>query len=308
MNKYGDQRSEELLESALRHCVQNRGESYIDFYSRVLKTHNELMQCITLNSTDANFLSYKKTDYNKLALKTFQIGLLEPYRSYISNFELNTIEDCLNKCRFYDNRKNEWEYCEFLRKGTVANISDPNKKFTRPNSVQIRQTNHNLPRNNNYNQPPNNNFAHNNQFRQNIAGPSNQQSFTRPQFNVPERKGFEGNINRPLPQQNKFFTNKQVFGTKPGSSISQIRNKPTPMSVQTRLTQQTNRPTYSNNSYNRPPVIVEELFNVESEQFDEMPFNSEDIPEEYQYEEFTDNIPNESEENFIVEASEQSGQ
>lgn len=78
-----------------------------------------------------------------------RITLLEPYRSYISNFDLNSLEECINKCKFYDNRKQEWEYSEFLRK------SQENKKpLAQPHFKQTQNYN-NLPTrfsNNNSNQ------------------------------------------------------------------------------------------------------------------------------------------------------------
>ncbi|KAL3277795.1 hypothetical protein HHI36_013137 [Cryptolaemus montrouzieri] len=47
-------------------------------------------------------------DMERLALKTFQIGLLKPHRNLLSNFKPNSIKDCINKCQFHDNRKQEW--------------------------------------------------------------------------------------------------------------------------------------------------------------------------------------------------------
>src|SRR6195952_31131 len=44
LQKYGDQRSEDLLTSSLTQCVQLRNESYMDYYGRLLKAFNDLMQ------------------------------------------------------------------------------------------------------------------------------------------------------------------------------------------------------------------------------------------------------------------------
>lgn len=60
LQKYGDQRSEELLVSALMQCVQQKNETYMDYYSKLLKAFNDLMQYVSLNITDANYLGYKK--------------------------------------------------------------------------------------------------------------------------------------------------------------------------------------------------------------------------------------------------------
>lgn len=44
LRKYGDQRSEELLVASLRQCVQAKNETYADYYTRVLKSFNDIMQ------------------------------------------------------------------------------------------------------------------------------------------------------------------------------------------------------------------------------------------------------------------------
>ncbi|KAL3269040.1 hypothetical protein HHI36_008123 [Cryptolaemus montrouzieri] len=91
LQKYGDQRSEDLLVSSLTHCVQKRNETYMQYYSRILKSYSDLIQYLTLNIADPVFFEYKKRDMERLALKTIQIGLLEPHRSFLSNFNLNSI-------------------------------------------------------------------------------------------------------------------------------------------------------------------------------------------------------------------------
>src|SRR6195952_2720864 len=74
LQKYGDQRSEDLLTSSLTQCVQLRNESYMDYYGRLLKAFNDLIQYVSLHETDQNYLAFKKIEYERLALKTFQIG------------------------------------------------------------------------------------------------------------------------------------------------------------------------------------------------------------------------------------------
>ena len=123
LSKYGDQRSEELLVSGVSQCVQKKNEDFMDFYSRVLKAGNALMQNVTLNTPDVNILAFKKSEYSKLALKTFKNGILEPYRSFLSHFDLNSIEECITKCRTLDNQNKEWEYSEFLRRSTGSGSS-----------------------------------------------------------------------------------------------------------------------------------------------------------------------------------------
>lgn len=50
------------------------------------------MQHVQLYFTDVTILKYKKVEYNNLAVKVFQYHILEPYRSYLMNFELITLE------------------------------------------------------------------------------------------------------------------------------------------------------------------------------------------------------------------------
>lgn len=277
LRKYGDQRSEELLSAALSHCVQKRNESYLDYYSRLLKCCNDLLQYVSLNIVDPLELKYKLASYDKLALKTFQIGLVEPYRSYLSHFQLHSIEECVNKCQFYDNRKQEWEYCEYLRKS-----QDSQRKPQIQPPVQIQT------RNQNYSQVNQNS----NNFN---SRPSPQQNFQN--FN----QGFKGNINKPIQQSQKQFTNKQVFGTKPGPSTFQNQ---TPMSVQSRVrTQQI--PRQNNQQYQqKQDFISEELFNVESDSTEqtynenENDYSPEDDPE------LNDEFYSQDIENFRLVASE----
>lgn len=322
LSKYGDQRSEELLESSLRHCIQKRNESYMDYYARILKAHNELMQYVTLHTSDANYLNFRRHDYSKLALKTFQIGLLEPYRSYLSNFDLLTIEECINKCRYYDNRKYEWEYCEFLRRNSSDNSKQntkisPNKfrsssnhslSFNKSFSSQNLQQYPNLYQNNqsSFHASRENNFPSNNSAQRNFS------QLNQNRFNYSPRQ-FESDINRPLPPK-KVFSNKDVFGTKPGSNISQIRNKPTPMSIQSRVN--TQRVQMNQPSTSRLPYIVEELYNGEIDNLEEIEneisnndeienplVNTESFPE-YEYQENYNFSESNDNENFRTTASE----
>ena len=193
LQKYGDQRSEDLLTSSLTQCVQLRNESYMDYYGRLLKAFNDLMQYVSLHETDQNYLAFKKIEYERLALKTFQIGLLEPHRSYLSNFELKTVEDCLNKCHFYDNRKQEWDYCEFIRK--TQSMSFESKKF------QPKQTTQNATRN----------FPNQNQNPQN--NPFQRRNFQNPSQNPENPQGFKYNINTKLPTPQRLHTNARKQAT-----------------------------------------------------------------------------------------------
>lgn len=280
LRKYGDQRSEELLVSALKQSVQYKNETYNDFYTKILKTFSDLMQYISLNCNDKNLFLYKKFEYTNLALKTFQIGLLEPYRSYLSHFELTTIEECLNKCNFYDNRKQEWEYCEFIRKS-----NDPLRKsfktLTAPNSNKFSYQNHTKSFHNN--QPQTSHFKTSNFYP----------NFTNKYENNPQLaiqpKPFKGPINEPLSQNSRILTNKQVFGSdNPHTSVSK-RYVPTPMSVQSK------NPTQRFSS--KFPSKTE-LFNIEFPEDIQ-----EDEPQEYQDEYYSED--NNHSEDFHEDASEE---
>lgn len=121
LQRYGDSRSEELLVAAVGNCVQTQGETYLAFYSRLLKAYNSLMESVILKNDDG-FLKYKKVEYSELAKRAFQNGVKEPYRSFLSHFELATLEECVNKCRALDNKHQQWEYSEFLRKTQDLNL------------------------------------------------------------------------------------------------------------------------------------------------------------------------------------------
>ena len=43
--------------------------------------------------------------YENVAKNTFIKGIKEPYHSFLTHFELNDIEDCLNKCSRHDNHE-----------------------------------------------------------------------------------------------------------------------------------------------------------------------------------------------------------
>ena len=323
LQKYGDQRSEDLLVSAVAQCVQKKSESYLDYYSRLLKAGNSLMQNISLHISDPGLLAYKKHEYSKLALKTFQNGILEPYRTYLSHFELPAIEDCLNKCRYLDNQKQEWDYCEFVRKS--------NETFIPKKAVDTFQK----PTTNIFQQP----------------------IFQRPILNTPPRQPFLSAAPKPFPIQqhqnfkpyNNPFQNQRFSqpnfrpsGPKFGSGTFKALPPPEPMSIQSRVRSQNvpNKPFWQpkpsqnffqqNQGQKKPNFLFEELTNMESEQPSLEPetcsnYNYQPTPQEYvefeypseqyyydenQYTDLEDNgqysqasYPKEQETNFQVPAS-----
>lgn len=74
---------------------------------------------IALDVTDVNYPVFKKFEYTKLSLTI-------SYRSYLSRFELEALQDRVSKCHSSDN---EWEYSDFLRKSVLLK----NSRIDRPN-------------------------------------------------------------------------------------------------------------------------------------------------------------------------------
>ncbi|KAL3279610.1 hypothetical protein HHI36_017116 [Cryptolaemus montrouzieri] len=298
LQKYGDQRSEDLLVSSLTHCVQKETETYMQYYSRILKSYSDLIQYLTLNIADPVFFEYKKRDMERLALKTFQIGLLEPHRSFLSNFNLNSIEDCMNKCQFYDNRKREWEFSEFIRR-TQEPDRKPQQNFLLSRSMintnrqprnqnSLPFTNQQSPR---FVQQSQNSFSSANQQPSSFVQQSqkiNLENFTNKPYSH-NNQGFPNSINKLLPSWKVPLTNKKVFGTNPGSSFTKTKYQPTPMSTSTIVRQQ---------HPHQRTFEFEELYNVET-QNDDFNEHFEELLDENLYDE-----NDETDENFRSTASE----
>lgn len=322
LQKYGDQRSEEILTTALTQCVQKRNESYMEYYGNLLKCFNDLMQYISLHTEDQAYLAYKKLDYQKLALKTFTIGLLEPYRSYVSHFDIQSIEEAISKCQTLDNRKQEWDYCEFLRKSSDTT----NKKHTQTFRPNTHTQNFRPIQNTNFSSNVQPNFQQN--FGRNFTQAPQQSPFMRPQlqYNVQPR-GFSGNINKPLPNPQRIPTSKEVFGqksnasamvSKPNSNFFKNR-QPTPMSTTSTYTMPQNQskaswpPNQQPQPQQNPGWTFEELYNVEADQQSESyQYQSSEDYVDYSYtespiiDEPSSDCQTFDDENFQITASEES--
>lgn len=325
LQKYGDQRSEDILINTLRNCVQVKSESYFDYYSRLLQSFNALVQNLSLNCTDPNLLNYKKLEFGKLALNTFQNGILEPYRSYLSHFSISTIEDCLNKCRLLDNKNQEWEYCEYLRRNGDG-ISKKNFSFTTPNPMQFappppkatlfnpfspRQQTPNfgqqLVKPNFFQQRPIQPFRPFNQpmIRPNQMPPK-QPSYPQHQFQGPQRPGF-ARMN-PLARPN-FPVNRPVYASRPNNGQNHQQFKPEPMSVQSRVRtnqipqqRQQNFPQGLFNVETAPAETVQETYGYEDDQEQYYPYYEEgNYSEQYGYQDQEESTMN------IEEIEEQTG-
>lgn len=255
LQKYGDHRSEDLLSSLLSQCIQNNKETYLEYHSKLLKAFNDLMQNILLNTVDPDYFRFKTLEYNKLALKTFKNGLIEPYRTFVSNFEINTLEECLNKCRFFDNRKHEWEYSEFLRKShdnplRKLNLTETHDKPKTFNTISQRTS-----------QQPVIQLRPSYHYQQKSSTPFQQSTMRKPFFTPQSDKKFVNFQQRPL-QYNPQSPRKSI-----GPNDTNVGFQPN------------QRPTQN--------IFKKQLFNVESEQ--EQEFYYQDGPDYDNY--FTNETP-----------------
>lgn len=281
LRKYGDQRNEEILLSALRSTVQKQNESYLEYYDRVLLAQNDLMQYVQLHETDQNIIAFKRHFYQKQTLQVFCSGLNDPYHEYLMHFDLVSLEEALNKCRIYDNKIQEHKYMKYLR-----NSNDKHRPNVQKN-----------------NQPARNTFS-GPSFAFNPRPPQMQNippmRYLQPQTNN-QQKTFAGSVNKPIPQSSRLPMNKQNFGTKPGSAMSRNTFKPTPMSVQTSVPNNFRQNNNIFQSTSRPTFVSEELFNNEVDvETNEIPMYS-----EINYEEQYMETPQNEAENFHVTASDE---
>lgn len=285
LRKYGDQRDEEILLSELRNTVQKRNESYTDYYDRLIRSQNDLMQFVQLHEKDATIKNFKRTFYQRQTLQIFCSGINDPYHDFLMHFELNSLEDALNKCKIFDNKTQAHQYMKFVKQTQEKPITRPHlskppirndfmPKFssnfcnTDPPNV-IRQQNQNSVT---HSQQPSN-FARNSVIRS-------------AKFNAPTTRTFQNNSN---------------------NSTQRRQYQPTPMSVQT-INSNHNR---SNNAFtarSRPAFVSQELFNNETaveQEFAKVQeiINNEDdtVPLEYVEDE---DVYDEETENFRLDASE----
>ncbi|KAF5306342.1 hypothetical protein FQR65_LT07366 [Abscondita terminalis] len=239
LNRFGDQRNETLLENDLITCYQFSNEIYEQYYERLKSKLQQILEHINIREENVNIKTFKKQMYEQRAQNTFCAGLLEPYRSFISNKTIASLEDALTQLRNYDNHQQQVSFLNFIRHKQPSQFSKQTSHQTKQplKSTQIQKPSHSY----NYQQPSlNMRFSHHsNQFPR---GPINIQS-------------------RPI--QSNFPTNSQVFGKKP-------EFKPTPMSVNTRNTFQSNRnqnqPQLQRNHFQQTGprnFTSEELYNVE---------------------------------------------
>ncbi|GJQ70847.1 hypothetical protein Trydic_g770 [Trypoxylus dichotomus] len=115
LNHFGDQRNETLLENDFITCFQLANETYHQYYERIKSKLQQLLAHVKLREVDANIRIYKTNMYELRALNTYQAGLLESYRSFISYKSPVSLEDCLVHLRNYDNHKQQVNFLNFIR-------------------------------------------------------------------------------------------------------------------------------------------------------------------------------------------------
>lgn len=228
INRFGDQRNETLLENDLITCFQSTNENYDQYYERIKSKLQILLEHVNLREVDHNIRIYKTNLYTNRALNTYQAGLLEPYRSFILYKSPVSLEDCLVQLRNYDNHKQQINFLNFVRQKT-PNKTSRFQEATKPFKA-------------NYYQPVPNPQTN----AQPIASPSNHQT----QNLFPRRP-----INN-LNQFNNYNSQRQ-----------KQQFTPTPMSISTNNTFQTNRNQQPRTNYFRSTAprnfISEELHNVQ---------------------------------------------
>lgn len=282
LRRFGDQRNETLLENDLITCYQLPSESYDQYYERVRARLQQLLEHVNLNEDDNNIKQYKLNMYKTRALNTFQAGLLEPHRSFVSYKNSNSLEDCLVHLRNYDNHKQQVNFLNFVRNKT------PTKPHKNNFSDRIRHTPHHNHQTHTFTPT----FQHSYRPQQPHIAPSGVRRPFAQSTNTSFPRG-PVTINRPPTQNTSFGFN---------SNRNQILPKPTPMSVCTTNTTKLNQnPPYRPSNFGRNPnnIIVEELFNIEEpdEVNDERGLETEPV---YADEE---SYHDESNENFQLDAS-----
>ncbi|KAF5281946.1 hypothetical protein FQA39_LY00470 [Lamprigera yunnana] len=195
------------------------------------------------------------------------LGILEPYQSFLIHFELNTLEECLNKCRLYDNRKQEEQYYDYVR--------GPLKK---PQPMQHQS------------------------FKTHYSFQKSPQTFSTPQ--KPHQPFY--NAQRPQNSFNTQNTRPNFysqFNNQPKPIIPQSQYKPTPMSGISTFTNNKIKPpqNFDQSSSNpRRNFISEELNNVEPEQLEVV---QDELEEIYQGDHIQDDYDQKEDENFWEPAS-----
>ena len=115
ISRYSDASSEELLFNKLSVYNQKENQSFENYADEIKLRLNRLKEHIQLNNEDRQVVNMKTSFYENVAKNTFINGIKEPYHSFLTHFELNDIEDCLNKCRRHDNHEQQANFLSYMR-------------------------------------------------------------------------------------------------------------------------------------------------------------------------------------------------
>ncbi|GJQ70430.1 hypothetical protein Trydic_g18698 [Trypoxylus dichotomus] len=129
LNHFGDQRNKTLLENDLITCFQLTNETYHQYYERIKSKLQQLLEHVKLREADPNIIIYETNTYER-ALNTYQAGLLEPYRSFISHKSPVSLEDCLVHLRNHDNHKQQVHFLNFIRQKAHRMPQQPQNQQT----------------------------------------------------------------------------------------------------------------------------------------------------------------------------------
>ncbi|KAK4874992.1 hypothetical protein RN001_011414 [Aquatica leii] len=156
INRFGDPRNDYVLENNLLTCFQETNENYDTYYEKIKGKLQYLLEHILIHEQDVNLKIYKTNLYTRKALDTFKAGLLEPYRSFISYKNVESLEDCLLQFRNYDNHKQQVSFLNFIRQKTpiksAHKSNTQNQNFMTPTSRNNAYFNNTNQYNPNYNQ------------------------------------------------------------------------------------------------------------------------------------------------------------
>lgn len=132
----------------LRSCVQKHTESYLEYYSRILRKYDELIQYINIHINDPTFQQFKIIEAKRILLNTFMAGIKERYHSYLFNFDFVSLEQCLQKCEKLDNKTQAKTIADMLRgnfqkspprQSNIAQKLYATPTFSQPGNTQFKQ-------------------------------------------------------------------------------------------------------------------------------------------------------------------------
>lgn len=272
LQRFGDPRSEELLLNDLATCYQLHNESYETYFERLKHKLQVLLEHVSIRTPNNDIRISKENMYTNQALSVFKSGVLEPYCSHLLNLPINSLEQALYECRKYDNNKAQISFMNFMRSKSKINAHN-NNSISKPSFKQGKI---------NYQPRPSlyypNNFGTNNVFdphsnsNNNNFGQTTQTSqFPRGPINMPNQQKVPANFN--IKKDQKYTPTPMSTTTR--NSFS--RQRPTPMSTSTKHN-------FKQNYFqpqSRPTFISEELFNVESPQENDIPYNEYECPFPY---------------------------